>query len=129
MLDPMGGAGHAGDLVAGADAVHDPRGQGLRVRDWPEDDLQAVLERLHMGGHLKDEGQRAIESCGREELFWRFDSPPIGGPLRFRCLTFRYNSACSAKTDAGMPKLRLALGFRSLSILCRLRISCSKTLA
>src|SRR2546422_3554594 len=51
VLDPVGGAGHARDLVAGTDAVHDPGREGLRVRDRPEDDLQAVVQRLHAGGH------------------------------------------------------------------------------
>src|SRR5256886_7999862 len=46
VLDPVGGAGHARDLVAGTDAVHDPGREGLRVRDRPEDDLQAVVQRL-----------------------------------------------------------------------------------
>src|SRR2546428_759562 len=51
VLDPMRRAGHPGDLVPRADAVHDPRGQRLRVRDWPEDDLQAIVQRLYAGGH------------------------------------------------------------------------------
>src|SRR2546430_15345872 len=51
VLDPVGGAGHARDRVAGTDAVHDPGREGLRVRDRPEDDLQAIVQRLDAGGH------------------------------------------------------------------------------
>ena len=51
VLDPVGGAGHARDLVAGADPIDDPRRQRLRVRDRPEDDLKAIVQGLDAGGH------------------------------------------------------------------------------
>src|SRR5438552_4187621 len=72
VLDPMGGAGHAGDLVPRADSVDDPRGQGLRVRDRPEDDLQAVAQGLDMGGHLRRGNAGARYQVARRERRRKF---------------------------------------------------------
>src|SRR6059058_1974125 len=83
VLDPVGGARHAGNLVARADAVDEPGGDSPRVGDRPQDDLQAVLQRLHVGGHSRPESRaRDIElpemprSIYRSDAVWSDDRFP-----------------------------------------------------
>src|SRR5207249_9098918 len=79
----VGGAGLAGGVGGGADAVDDPGGDGPRVGDRPQDDLQAVLQRLHVGGHSGPESRaRDIElpemprSIYRSDAVWSDDRFP-----------------------------------------------------
>src|SRR5207249_7996325 len=92
VLDPVGGAGHARDLVPRADPVDDPRGQGLRVRDRPEDHLQAVAQGLHVGGHLRRGNAGARYQVARRER--RRNSPRglriYGGPAETVVLNWKW---------------------------------------